>query len=132
MTFKAKQIIFFLFHWNISKIFTFLKPWFAFTGDLLFISFVVLQSASAMSANRVVYLFKTWHWMERPCLMSRADHRLGSVEMTGWKVQWKNWTEWKETLKSLRENYSLYNHTEDDCDTQSHSLPSVLPFFNLL
>jgi len=39
-------------------------------------------------------------WMERPHLMSGADHRLWSAEMTGWRVQWKNWSEWKETPQS--------------------------------
>lgn len=37
------------------------------------------------------------------------------------------WVE-RDSLKSLRENYSLYNRTENDCDTQGHSLPPVLPF----
>lgn len=36
----------------------------------------MLQSAGVMSVNWVVYLFKTSLWMERPCLMSRVDHRL--------------------------------------------------------
>lgn len=37
-----------------------------------------------------------------------------------------------DSLKSLRENDFLYNHTENENDTQGHSLPSILPFFDIL
>lgn len=42
----------------------------------------------------------TWLRMERPHLMSGADHRLWSTEMTGWRVRWKNSSEWGETPQS--------------------------------
>lgn len=61
-------------------------------------------------------------------------------DVSGWSQVGKCWNDrvessakelvWVEgdSLKLLRENDSLYNHTENDCDTQGHRLPSSLPF----
>lgn len=59
-----------------------------------------------------------WSWSQVvKCRNDRVEHWVKELV----------WVE-RDSLKSLRENDSLYNHSENDCATQGHILPSCLSF----
>lgn len=70
----------------------------------------------------------TWLRMERPHLMSGADHRLWSTEMTGWRVRWKNSSEWGETPQSHLEKMTPSLTTLKM--TVTHEVTVVVHFFH--